>query len=95
MYKAYSNRLPVVLSNNIAKKYEFLNYLAYCFSAKTQWILNTIKNVKSLEKHVGKEVARFMKENVSIVPHSPSVQSLKSENVIKSQSLPSRTRKVL
>jgi hypothetical protein len=62
-------------------------------AVKPPWILNTLRNVKTLEKHVGKEVAQFMKENLpqSFDQNSHLENSLE---IIKCQSLRQQTTKV-
>ena len=65
------------------------------FSGKRCWLLNTAKNVKVLERHVGKEVHDYMKERDSgtddqvVSPHYVESQSL-----LEKQQLPEGTRKV-
>jgi hypothetical protein len=63
------------------------------FSGKPPWILNTLRNVKTLEKHIGKEVAQFMKENLpQSFDQNPHLEN--SHRIVTSQSLPPQTRKV-
>lgn len=60
---------------------------------KNVWMLNTISNVKTLEKHVGKEVAQFMNEHLSQSFDQNSHLEATRE-VLTSQSLRKQTRKV-
>ena len=56
-------------------------------------MLNTLRNVKTLEEHVGKEVAQFMKENLpQSFDQNPHLES--SRESIASKSLHPNTRKV-
>ncbi|XP_022800692.1 uncharacterized protein LOC111338453 [Stylophora pistillata] len=63
---------------------------------KPCWLLNTIKNVKFLERHVGKEVHHYMKERDSGTddPFSNS-HLVDSKDFIERQWLPNGVRKVL
>lgn len=65
------------------------------FSGRRCWLLNTVKNVKVLERHVGKEVHDYMKErdfrpdNQVANPHY-----VESKGLLEKQQLPEGTRKV-
>ena len=54
-------------------------------------MLNTVRNVKTLEKHVGKEVAKFMKENSL---GCENFDCAHSSGIIESKRLPPGIRKV-
>ena len=69
--------------------------LAIYLLGKPCWLLNTIKNVKVLERHVGKEVHHYMKEKDSGTDDEFSNSHLVDSNdFIERQWLPEGVRKV-
>ena len=63
---------------------------------KPCWILNTLKNVRVLDNHVGREVNYYMKEIDSGMPDQLSnPHYAESQHWIEAQALPEETRKVL
>ena len=66
-----------------------------CYLGKRCWFLNTTRNVKVLERHVGKEVHDYMKEQDSgtddqvLSPHY-----IESQGLLEKQQLPEGARKV-
>lgn len=73
--------------------HNWADLLHFCDIAKNTWMLNSVRNVKNLEKHVGQEVAKFVKEN--LVDNFEDKSHLKrSEEILASQRLELNTRKV-
>ena len=65
------------------------------FPGKHCWLLNTLKNVKVLERHVGKEVHHYMKERDSGTDDQvANAHYIESEGFLDKQWLPEGTRKV-
>ena len=65
------------------------------FPGKRCWLLNTLKNVKVLEKHVGKEVHNYMKERDSRTDDQvTNTHYVESERFLEKQWVPEGTRKV-
>lgn len=65
------------------------------FSGRRCWLLNTVKNVKVLERHVGKEVHDYMKERDSRPDNQvANPHYVESEGLLEKQQLPEGTRKV-
>lgn len=65
------------------------------FSGRCCWLLNTVKNVKVLERHVGKEVHDYMKERDSRPDNQvANPHYVESEGLLEKQQLPEGTRKV-
>ena len=69
--------------------------LATDFPGKRCWLLNTLKNVKVLERHVGKEVHHYMKErDTGTGDQVNNPHYVESEGFLEKQWLPEETRKV-
>lgn len=82
-------------NSNSRKGFPLVINCPLIFSGKHCWLLNTVRNVKVLERHVGKEVHDYMKERDSgtddqvVSPHY-----VESQNLLEQQQLPEGTRKV-
>ncbi|KAK3699893.1 hypothetical protein QZH41_016548 [Actinostola sp. cb2023] len=63
--------------------------------AKPSWMLNTLKNVRILEKHVGKEIHNYMKSQPLRCVFSESRHKTESKEFIERNQLPVGTKKVL
>ena len=63
---------------------------------KPCWIMNTLRNVRVLENHVGKEVHQYMKE-IDSRTHDQvaNLHYVESQRWIETQQLPEGTRKVI
>ena len=73
-----------------------INFSQIIFQGKPCWILNTLKNVRVLERHVGKEVHHYMKEiDSGTLDQVASHHYVECQHWIDTQQLPEGTRKVL
>lgn len=72
-----------------------INAINVLFVAKPAWMLNTLKNVRLLESHVGKEIHNFMKCQPSRCIFAKSQHKAESKQIIETKQLCAGTKKVM